>query len=167
MALFFLTQTDKNQEFLPMWLSELTVYDINGNERTIDAISAKNNLSLSYKNNTLKFNLASLSYQKSNKNKYAYRIPEINDFWINLDKNRELTLTNLKPGNYSFIYKGSNGDGFGVNRGNSRSGSPLLLGNLVGAFVVWPLFRRDALHLLSLPTGSETGKSRSHAPSGA
>ena len=28
-----------------------------------------------------------------------------------MDKNRELTLTNLKPGNYSFIYKGSNGDG--------------------------------------------------------
>ena len=128
-------------------ISELTVYDINGNERTIDAISAKNNLSLSYKNNTLKFNLASLSYQKSNKNKYAYRIPEINDFWINLDKNRELTLTNLKPGNYSFIYKGSNGDGIWSEPGGTQDQDhPSFLGKSWWAPRLYGLFFAGMLY---------------------
>ena len=71
----------------------------------------KKTIQLSYHDNILTFQFAVLSYRKTPKNQYAYRLEGLNDNWINLGTTREVTFTNLAPGNYILRVKGSNGDG--------------------------------------------------------
>ncbi|WP_223788763.1 EAL domain-containing protein [Marinicella meishanensis] len=54
------------------------------------------------------FQFAALDYLNAAHLHYAYRIPELNDQWIDLRNNNELTLTNLAPGNYQLQVKATN-----------------------------------------------------------
>ncbi len=61
-------------------------------------ISAKNEISVSYKDNVLSFEFAALSYRNTFKNQYAYKLEGFNDNWIQLGTKREVTFTNLDHG---------------------------------------------------------------------
>ena len=74
-------------------------------------ISEKNKLILSYKDNILNFEFASLSFYNSSKNNYAYKLEGYNNNWIQLGNKRDVTFTNLDPGEYILYVKGSNNDG--------------------------------------------------------
>ncbi len=74
-------------------------------------IPAKKEISVSYKDNVLSFEFAALSYRNAFKNQYAYKLEGFNDNWIQLGTKREVTFTNLDPGEYSLRVKGSNNDG--------------------------------------------------------
>ncbi len=74
-------------------------------------ISAKHELTLSYKDKVLAFEFAALSYRKTHKNQYAYKLEGFSDNWIHLGTKRDLTLTGLDPGKYTLRVKGSNNDG--------------------------------------------------------
>lgn len=69
-------------------------------------------IGLSHKENTISFEFAALNYRSPEKNQYAYKLEGFNDDWIHTDVNRRFaTYTNLDPGNYTFMVKGSNNDG--------------------------------------------------------
>jgi signal transduction histidine kinase/ligand-binding sensor domain-containing protein/DNA-binding response OmpR family regulator len=82
-------------------------------------ISEKKEISLSYQDNILTFEFAALSFRKTAKNQYAYKLEGFNDTWIQLGTKREVTFTNLDPGDYTLRVKGSNGDGIWNEEGAS------------------------------------------------
>ncbi len=82
-------------------------------------ISEKKELTLSYRDNILTFKFAALSYRKTAKNRYAYKLEGFNNNWIPLGTKREVTFTNLDPGTYTLRVKGSNGDGIWNEEGTS------------------------------------------------
>jgi len=74
------------------------------------AISEKKHVVLSYKDNILTFEFAALSYLNNTKNQYAYNLEGFNENWIQLGTKRDVTFTNLDPGEYTLRVKGSNND---------------------------------------------------------
>ena len=54
------------------------------------------------------FQFAALDYLNATQLHYAYRIPELNEQWIDLRNNNELTLTNLPAGTYQLQVKATN-----------------------------------------------------------
>jgi signal transduction histidine kinase/DNA-binding response OmpR family regulator/ligand-binding sensor domain-containing protein len=65
-------------------------------------------LSFESKTNYLIFSISSLGFNRSNQTTYQYKI---NDDWINLDQSKEVNITNLIPGDYSFQIKACNSVG--------------------------------------------------------
>jgi ligand-binding sensor domain-containing protein/two-component sensor histidine kinase len=78
-------------------------------------------LVLDYSENDLSIEFAALNYWLPNRNLYAYKLEPVNDNWINLNTRRELTFTNLEPGNYILRIKGSNNDGIWNETGTKLS----------------------------------------------
>ncbi len=74
-------------------------------------ISETNEIVLSFEQNFISFEFASLDYYAPEKNKYAFKLEGFNKDWIQLGAKREVTFTNLYPGKYSLIVKGTNSDG--------------------------------------------------------
>jgi len=74
-------------------------------------ISSKDEIELSYQDNILSFEFAALNYRIPEKNQYAYKLEGFNDHWIQLGTKRDVTFTNLDPGEYTLHVKGSNNDG--------------------------------------------------------
>lgn len=65
---------------------------------------------LSHTQNDLSFEFAALHYAKPTKNQYAHMLKGYDEDWI-YDSKRFATYTNLDPGDYVFMIKGSNRDG--------------------------------------------------------
>ena len=77
-----------------------------------------NELILSYTQNNLSFEFASIHYSRPEKNKIMYRLEGFDNHWLSND--RDFTsYTNLSPGEYTFMVKGSNGDGIWNEEGKS------------------------------------------------
>jgi signal transduction histidine kinase len=74
-------------------------------------IAERTEIELSYKDNILTFEFAALNYRNTVKNQYAYKLEGFNDNWIQLGTKRDITFTNLDPGEYTLRVKGSNNDG--------------------------------------------------------
>lgn len=74
-------------------------------------VAARPQIRLSYKDEILTFEVAALNFRNSMKNQYAYMLEGLNDRWLQLGHKREITFTNLDPGDYTLRVKGSNNDG--------------------------------------------------------
>jgi signal transduction histidine kinase/ligand-binding sensor domain-containing protein/DNA-binding response OmpR family regulator len=75
-------------------------------------ISEKSEITLTHKQKVLLlFEFASLSFSKPEKNQYQYQLSGYSEDWILLGTRKEVSFTNLAPGNYILRVKGSNGDG--------------------------------------------------------
>lgn len=72
----------------------------------------KNNiLNLSYQENVISFEFASLDFTSPGKNRYAYKMEGFDKDWIEVGANKRFaTYTNLPHGTYTFLVKGSNND---------------------------------------------------------
>ncbi len=68
------------------------------------------NIELSYQDAVISFEFAALSYYNSQNNNYKYKLEGFSDEWIDLGKKRDITFTNLDPGNYTLMVIGSNND---------------------------------------------------------
>jgi serine phosphatase RsbU (regulator of sigma subunit)/ligand-binding sensor domain-containing protein len=75
-------------------------------------------LTLSHTQNDLSFEFAALHYAKPSKNQYAHMLKGYDEDWI-YDSKRFATYTNLDPGEYIFMIKGSNRDGVWNEEGKS------------------------------------------------
>lgn len=78
----------------------------------IKGIGEKKSITLSHREKTLlTVEFAALSFSKPVKTQYMYRLKGYNDEWIHTGNNRNASFTNLAPGTYTLMVKGSNGDG--------------------------------------------------------
>ncbi len=82
------------------------------------SIMKTDELVLSYTQNNISFEFASIHFSRPGKNKIIYMLEGFNDHWIAADRNF-VSYTNLNPGEYTFRVKGSNGDGIWNDEGKS------------------------------------------------
>ncbi|MCJ7802558.1 MAG: SpoIIE family protein phosphatase [Candidatus Marinimicrobia bacterium] len=75
-------------------------------------------LDLSYTQNNISFEFASIHFSRPEKNKIIYKLEGFNNDWISTDRNYA-SYTNLEPGEYTFRVKGSNGDGIWNDEGKA------------------------------------------------
>ncbi len=73
-------------------------------------ISCKNYIELSNQQNDLTFKFVAIDYILPEKNQYAYKLEGYDKDWIYCKYEKSAKYTNLKPGYYTFIVKGSNND---------------------------------------------------------
>lgn len=66
-------------------------------------------LTLKYNQNNLEINFSSLSFHKSEKNVFAFKLEEVDTEWQYIDASqRNLMFSNLKTGTYRFLVKSAN-----------------------------------------------------------
>src|SRR5574344_158200 len=83
------------------------------------SISSLDKIDLSYKDNVITINYASLSYCIPEKNQYTYYMEGFDNGWVKAGNRQSATYTNLSPGTYIFHVKGTNNDGEWNNQGTS------------------------------------------------
>ncbi|MDX1641411.1 MAG: two-component regulator propeller domain-containing protein, partial [Balneolaceae bacterium] len=74
-------------------------------------VSEIDKLNLSYHDDVITFEFASLDFSAPYKNQYAYKLDGYNEDWISSGNLASATYTNLPHGEYVFRVKGSNNDG--------------------------------------------------------
>lgn len=67
-------------------------------------------ISLDYDENVITFNYSSLNFLLPEKNRYQFKMLGFDKDWRPMTKERSTTYTNLNPGTYTFMVKGSNND---------------------------------------------------------
>ncbi len=78
-----------------------------------------NEVNLSYRDNSISFEFAALSYISPEKNQYAYKMEGIDTGWVQSGTRRYAGYPHLDPGEYVFRVKGSNNDGVWNEMGTS------------------------------------------------
>ncbi len=82
-------------------------------------ISERDSIFLTYKDNIVTLDFASLSYFDNSENQFRYKLEGFNKNWIQLGKNHTVTFTNLSQGDYTLRVMGSNNDGVWNEKGAS------------------------------------------------
>ncbi|MGB7787007.1 MAG: two-component regulator propeller domain-containing protein [Salinimicrobium sp.] len=67
-------------------------------------------ISFNYDENVITFNFTSLNYLLPEKNRYQFKMLGFDKKWRPITKERTTTYTNLNPGTYTFLVRGSNND---------------------------------------------------------
>lgn len=81
-------------------------------------ISQTKEIILRYRNNyVLTFAFSALDFTIPSKNQFSYMMENFDENWIKAGSRREVTYTNLDPGDYIFRVKASNNDGIWNNEG--------------------------------------------------
>ena len=78
---------------------------------------ADGRIHLSYKEDFFSFAFAALDFANPEKNKYAYRMEGFDKDWVLAGNRRYASYTNLNPGSYTFLVRGTNNDGVWNNAG--------------------------------------------------
>ena len=60
---------------------------------------------------TLNIEYVGLSYNKSEKNNYRYKLENFNEDWIDNGTSRSVSFQGIIPGEYKFMFMSSNNDG--------------------------------------------------------
>ncbi len=84
----------------------------NGNQRpVVKPFTGTSEISLSYNEDIIRLEFASLDFSAPGKNRYSYKLENFNDNWINAGTHHSATFTHLPAGEYIFRVRGSNNDG--------------------------------------------------------
>jgi PAS domain S-box-containing protein len=76
-----------------------------------EEITVAREVRLSYADRVVSFEFVTLSYTSPGRSRYACMMQGWDDRWLELGTERRATYTNLPPGTYTFLVKGTNGDG--------------------------------------------------------
>ncbi len=99
----------------PVHISRLTKYTYQKKGKSFKQeeiyFSDQNQLTLSYRDKILIFEISVLNYFNRNKNLHKYKLQGFQEDWIHLGTESKFTLTNLDPGKYTLLVMGSNSDG--------------------------------------------------------
>lgn len=81
------------------------------------AITQLDTVTLQHADNVFSIEFAALNFFHPEKSRYQYKLEGFNDNWLTTDASqREVTFTNLNPGNYVFRVRASNNDGVWTER---------------------------------------------------
>jgi ligand-binding sensor domain-containing protein len=82
------------------------------NEIVPDDFYDGDTIRLNYDDNFFSFEIAALDYTNPSKNKYKYKLENIDKDWVYADaENRWAEYKKVRPGNYTFMANGTNNDG--------------------------------------------------------
>jgi len=85
--------------------------EIGENSVLQSTINETEKIILKYSQSVLTFEFAALNYYVSENNLYSYKLEGFDKNWNEVGNNRTATYTNLNPGKYTLLVKGSNNDG--------------------------------------------------------
>jgi hypothetical protein len=93
----------------PIVFSALRVF---GEQRKLPvAISLTKQIRLDVDEKIFSLEFAVLDYTFPRRNRYAYMLEGVGNRWIDIGTKRDVTFTDLAPGNYALYVKGTNSDG--------------------------------------------------------
>lgn len=112
---FFPSKIEDNNIVPPVIITSLKLFNktvgINQPDQLISKdISLTREITFSHGQNAFTIDFAALNYIKSEKNKYAYKLVGFDNDWVHTNI-PSAPYTNLSPGSYNFLAKGSNNDG--------------------------------------------------------
>ena len=91
----------------------ITEFQVKNNPFHMDTnISYVNHIQLNYNENYFSFGFAVLDYINPERNRYRYMLKGFDEKWINSGNRRFAKYTSVPPGEYTFMVKGSNNDGY-------------------------------------------------------
>ena len=111
-------------------IGHVFIYDKNNRMETLEFNN--DSISVFHTTQTIEINYIGLSYTKTQKNKYQYKLKNLNKDWVENGTNRTTSFQGLKPGEYTFLFKASNNDGIW-----SESSSPLFIRVYPPAWKTW------------------------------
>jgi len=114
---FFAENIKDNPHLPPMVITDVEIF--NRGQVLSGDFSRIKTLQLGHKDRIVSFAFAALSYSDPRRNQYAYKIEGLNEDWIPIGNRHEVTVSNLRPGNYIFRVKGSNNHGLWNEQGAS------------------------------------------------
>ena len=82
-----------------------------GSELMPFAINEMEQLALSYQHTVFTFKFSTLDFHIPEHNQYQYKLEGFDEDWSPPSSKRSATYTNLDPGQYTFLVRGSNNDG--------------------------------------------------------
>ncbi|MBN1479627.1 response regulator [candidate division KSB1 bacterium] len=82
-------------------------------------VSETDEIRLAHFQNTIAFEFAALDFTAPEKNRYAYKLENLDQQWVQAGTRRRATYTSLSPGTYVFRVKGANNDGVWHETGTS------------------------------------------------
>ena len=114
--IFFPENVRDNPYVPPVVITSFKIFNkpvpIGGKSVLQESIPYVDSLTLSYRASVFSFEFAALSYANSHKNRYRYKLENLEPSWNEVgSKQRLATYTNLDPGKYVFRVQGSNSDG--------------------------------------------------------
>jgi len=114
---FFPEDIKENNFIPPIALTSFKVYE---EELKLEkSISVIKEIELSYKQNFISFEFASMDYNNPEKNQYAYKLEEFDKEWTYCGNRHYANYTNVSGGDYVFRVKGTNSDGIWNEEGTS------------------------------------------------
>ena len=97
----------------PIEITDLRIFNqsVKPGKELDENIETAKEITLSYNQNMITIGFAALSYSKSGKNQYMYKMEGFDNDWIMAGEKNEATYTNLDPGTYVFKIRSANCDG--------------------------------------------------------
>jgi signal transduction histidine kinase/ligand-binding sensor domain-containing protein/DNA-binding NarL/FixJ family response regulator len=110
----------------PVYITEFSLFNqkiVAGPKSPLKtSIHLTKEITLDYRQSSLGFRFAGLSYRWPMKNQYAYQLEGFDKGWTYVDsEHRQAAYTNLSPGHYVFRVKASNNDGVWNEEGTALS----------------------------------------------
>ncbi len=106
--------TDPNKISINEIPPELSIVNVTGLDKSNKNYAfdfSENIIELSHFIQTLSIEYVGLSFVKSEKNAYKYKLENFNDDWVDNGTSRNVTFQGMKPGEYRFQFMSSNNDG--------------------------------------------------------
>lgn len=103
------TNLKTNNFIPPVEITSIKVMD--KSLSNLNDVSEIKNISLNYNENIIYIEFAALDFTNPSRNRYIYKMEGFNEDWVDAGNTRFITYTNLDPGEYTFMIKGSNSDG--------------------------------------------------------
>ncbi len=121
---FFASEIRDNLYIPPVVITEVTFLkdresDDNTYRQKINIISKHYKVVIPFSQNTFNVHFAALDFTATQKNWFMYKLKPLHDNWIDLGTQRNVIFTELSPGNYELIVRGSNNDGIWNEEGAS------------------------------------------------
>ena len=118
------SQLKENTHVPPIVFTDFRIFNepvtVDGKNSPLkESISSVKEITLSYSQNVFSIEYAALDFTSPSKNNYSYKMEGFDQNWVAAGNRRFVTYTNLDPGEYTFMVKGSNNDGIWNNRGAS------------------------------------------------
>jgi ligand-binding sensor domain-containing protein len=86
---------------VPVFVDKISYTNENG--QIIELKTLENNGTIDISVNVLTFHIASPDYTNTSRQIFSYNIKELNNEWTKFNKNQEITIAALPPGEYTFI----------------------------------------------------------------
>jgi signal transduction histidine kinase/ligand-binding sensor domain-containing protein/DNA-binding response OmpR family regulator len=113
---FYPNNITNNSVIPPVYLTNLKINNIPAeigakNSPLKKQIGETTEIVLNHKQSSFTIEFVALNYTRSARNQFSYKLEGFNNDWNYVGNNRSASYTNIKPGRYIFLVKGSNNDG--------------------------------------------------------